>query len=110
MTTWLSWRFTGIVLTFPENDGSALGAHDIPLVINVGADQQVPQSNTAQRFVNAVEKGPATTLRHLAFVSARLRELSPQVLPVEELVLRRECTASQRPVALRRPHARGEVA
>jgi hypothetical protein len=81
----------------PENDGSALGAHGIPLVINVGADQQVPQSNTTQRFVNAVEKGPATTLRHLAFLSTRLREISPQVWPVEELALPRECTPPQQP-------------
>jgi hypothetical protein len=81
----------------PEHDGNALGAPDIPLVVNVGADQQLPQSNTAQRFVNVVEKGPATTLRHLAFITTRLRELSPRVLPVGELVLPRECTPSQRP-------------
>src|SRR5262249_51138864 len=87
--------FYGDRLDDPENDGNALGCDHIPLVINVGADQEVPQSNSAQRFVNAVEKGPATTLRHLAFVSARLRELAPQVVPVEELVLPRECTPSQ---------------
>jgi hypothetical protein len=80
-----------------ENDGNALGCHDIPLVINVGADQQVPQSNTAQRFVNAVEKGPAMTLCHLAYVSTRLRQLSPRLLPIEELVLPWECTPPRQP-------------
>jgi hypothetical protein len=81
----------------PENDGNALGAPDVPLVINVGADQQVSQSNAAQHFVNAVEKGPATTLRHLAFVSTRLREPSPRVLPIEKLVLPRDCTPLRQP-------------
>jgi len=88
--------FYGDCFDDPGNDGSALAMHDIPLVINVGADKQVRQSNIRQVFVNAVDKGPDTTLRHLAFVSAMLRERSPRVLPVEEPILPRECaTAAQ---------------
>lgn len=50
----------------PENDGNALGISEIPIVINVGADQQI-QPTAGQIFLNAVEKGPSTTLRHLVF-------------------------------------------
>jgi len=67
----------------PENDGNALGIREIPLVINVGDDQQIPQVNAGQVFLNAVEKGPATTLRHMGFLTAKLRERSAQVLQVE---------------------------
>jgi hypothetical protein len=63
----------------PGNDGNALGIQEIPLVVNVGADQLVTRSSTGQRFLNAVEKGPTATLRHLALVTATLRNLSPRV-------------------------------
>lgn len=63
----------------PGNDGNALGIQEIPLVVNVGADQPVKPSSTGQRFLNAVEKGPPATLRHLARLTATLRNLSPRV-------------------------------
>jgi len=63
----------------PANDGNALGIQEIPLVVNVGADQPVTASSTGQRFLNAVEKGPAATRRHLALLTATLRDLSPRV-------------------------------
>jgi hypothetical protein len=63
----------------PGNDGCALGIPEIPLIVNVGADQHVAQSNTGQHFANAVEKGPATTLRHVALLTAALRGLLPRV-------------------------------
>jgi len=74
----------------PENDGNALGIRAIPVVINVGADQQTPQANAGQVFLNAVEKGPAATLRHMGFLTAKLRERSTRVLQVETPTLRRE--------------------
>ena len=63
----------------PGNDGNALGIPEIPLVVNVGADQPVTWSSTGQRFLNAVEKGPPATLRHLALLTTTLRNLLPRV-------------------------------
>jgi hypothetical protein len=80
----------------PENDGNALGIREIPLVINVGADQQLPQANAGQIFLNAVEKGPATTLRHMDFLTAKLRERPPPVLQVQVSTLHRESPAEWR--------------
>jgi len=80
----------------PENDGNALGISAIPVVINVGADQQIPQANAGQVFLNAVEKGPAATLHHMGFLAAKLRERSMRVLRVETPTLRRESPAAWR--------------
>lgn len=74
----------------PENDGNALGMREIPVVINVGADQQFPQANAGQVFVNAAGKGPATTLRHMGFLAAKLRERSPEAREVDASTPRRE--------------------
>jgi hypothetical protein len=80
----------------PENDGNALGMPEIPIVINVGADQQIQQSNARQIFLNAVEKGPATTLRHMGFLTAKLRECSARVLTVEAFSLPWESPVARR--------------
>ena len=80
----------------PENDGNALGIRQIPVVINVGADQRIPQANAGQVFLNAAEKGPATTLLHLGFLTAKLRERPARVLPVEASTLSRESPAACR--------------
>jgi hypothetical protein len=66
------------------NDGNAIGNEAIPLVINVGADQQVQRSTDKQVFINTVEKGPSVTLRHLAFLTGTLSDLSPQVMSSDE--------------------------
>jgi hypothetical protein len=53
----------------PENDGNALGNEEIPLVVNVGADRALTRA-AAQTVINASEKGPGATLRHLAFLAS----------------------------------------
>lgn len=70
----------------PFNDGNAIGVPEIPLIINVGADQLV-SPNPAQIFINATEKGPPTTLRHLKFVAGKLRESQARVLPLGDAAL-----------------------
>jgi hypothetical protein len=67
-----------------ENDGNAIGHDAIPLVINVGADQQVRLSTNKQVFLNTVEKGPSVTLRHLAFLTAALSDLLPHGISTKE--------------------------
>lgn len=79
-----------------ENDGNALGIREIPVLVNVGADQQLPQGNTGQVFVNALGKGPSTTLRHMAFLAATLREGSERVLQAEASTPRSESPSAWR--------------
>lgn len=79
-----------------ENDGNALGIREIPLVINVGADQQIPRANAGQLFLNAAEKGPAVTLRHMDFLTAKLRERRFRALQVEASTPHRESPSAWR--------------
>ena len=88
--------FYGDRFNDPGNDGNAVGRPEIPVVINVGADRQIPQPNTGQVFVNAVEKGPATTLRHMGFLTAKLGERFARGLPLEASTLRSESPAARR--------------
>jgi hypothetical protein len=88
--------FYGDRFNDPGNDGNALGRPEIPVIINVGADRQIPQPNTGQVFVNAVEKGPATTLRHMGFLTAKLGERFARGLPLEASTLRSESPAARR--------------
>lgn len=62
----------------PQNDGNALGRADIPIVINLGADQRAGRSDAGQVFVNSAEKGPSAALRHLVAVTEQLCALGPQ--------------------------------
>ncbi len=57
----------------PQNDGNAIGADHIPLVVNVGTDQIVA-STPKQIFINARNKGPATTLSDLRLITAQLQK------------------------------------
>jgi hypothetical protein len=66
------------------NDGDAIGQEAIPLIVNVGADQQVPRLAAKQVFINTAEKGPPVTLSHLAFLTEKLNALSLQVISSEE--------------------------
>jgi hypothetical protein len=74
----------------PDNDGNALGIRAIPVVINLGADQQIPEADNGQVFLNAVEKGPSTALRHMAFLTAKLRENFRRVSQVESSAIRQD--------------------
>jgi len=73
-----------------ENDGNALGIREIPIIVNVGADQQIPKTKAGQVFLNAVAKGPTTTLRHMGFLAAKLRDHFKRMLQVEASTLRRK--------------------
>jgi hypothetical protein len=57
----------------PQNDGNAIGADHIPLVVNVGTNQIVA-STPKQIFINARNKGPATTLSDLRLITAQLQK------------------------------------
>jgi hypothetical protein len=81
----------------PGNDGDAIGNEEIPLVINVGADQQVLRLSAKQVFINTVEKGPPVTLRHLAFLTGKLSGSCPQVTSAEEAALTCESSEGRRP-------------
>lgn len=79
----------------PDNDGCFLGNREIPVIVNVGADQDLPRAGNGQIFVNAIDKGPAATLRDLAFVSKKLRERPRRTSPAEESVLSRQSSPAQ---------------
>jgi len=57
----------------PQNDGNAIGAGHIPLVVNVGTDQIV-SSTPKQIFINARNKGPTATLNDLRLITAQLQK------------------------------------
>jgi hypothetical protein len=79
----------------PGNDGNAIGNEQIPLVINVGADQPLaPRSAAEQIFINTVEKGPFVTLRHLAFITENLGDSPPQLVP-EDLPVTNEASETR---------------
>ena len=79
----------------PGNDGNAIGNEEIPLVFNVGADQNVQQLAAKQVFVNTVKKGPRVLLRHLVLLAEKLKEASPQVILDEESVVNESVVNSE---------------
>ena len=68
----------------PGNDGNVIGREVIPLLINAGSDHPVARSEVEQLFINTIEKGPRVILRHLAFVTERLRDLVTEAIPPAE--------------------------
>ena len=81
----------------PGNDGNAIGNEEIPLVFNVGADQNVQQLAAKQVFVNTLKKGPRVLLRHLVLLAEKLKESSPQVISDEESVVTSESSEKRKP-------------
>ncbi len=59
-----------------ENDGSMIGAQDVPIVVNVGEDVQ-PSGASDQILVNSTAKGPRATLADLKTLARELERVSP---------------------------------
>ena len=79
------------------NDGNAIGNEEIPLVFNVGAEQNVQQLGAKQVFVNTVKKGPQVLLRHLVLLAEKLKDSSPQVISDKELVVTSVSSEKRKP-------------
>jgi hypothetical protein len=80
----------------PQNDGNALGRADIPIVINLGADQRAGRSDAGQVFVNSAEKGPSAALRHLVTVTQQLCALGPQAIRGRECAMTNDRTIADK--------------
>jgi len=78
-----------------DNDGSAIGNPDIPVVINVGGNLRIPDA-LAQHFINTNRAGPSATLQDFQWIGEQLSKKSPRGLLREAVAVQEEPRPIQR--------------